>query len=96
MYKRKRNESKCDNYQGISLLAVAGKIFAKVLLSRLQLLANYITPESQCGFRASRSIIDMVLSLTQLQEKAIEQHKELHAVFVDVTKAFDSVDRNML
>ena len=51
-----------------------------------------ILPESQCGFRTGRSIIDMIFSLTQLQEKCIEQHKDLYLIFIDLTKAFDTVN----
>jgi len=52
-----------------------------------------ILPESQCGFRTGRSIIDMIFSLTQLQEKCTEQHKDLYLIFIDLTKAFDTVNR---
>ena len=34
-FKRKGNPQVCDNHRGISLLSVAGKIFARVLLNRL-------------------------------------------------------------
>ena len=55
-----------------------------------------ILPESQCGFRAGRSTIDMVFTLRQLQEKAIEQNMPLFIAFVDFSKAFDSVTRPLL
>ncbi|XP_072181238.1 uncharacterized protein [Diadema setosum] len=44
--------SDCNNYRGISLLSVVGKVFARVVLARLQSLAFRVYPESQCGFRA--------------------------------------------
>ena len=55
-----------------------------------------ILPESQCGFRAGRSTIDMIFLLRQLQEKCIEQHKDLFLIFIDPTKAFDTVSRDGL
>ena len=57
---------------------------------------NNILPEGQCGFRAGRSTMDMIFTARQLQEKCREQQCELYAVFVDLTKAFDSVDRMAL
>ena len=63
----------CNNYRGFSLLSVTGKVFAKVILIRLQKLAECVYPEPQCGFRAGRSTTDMVFSLRQLQEKCREQ-----------------------
>ena len=35
LYKGKGNRQSCDNHRGISLLSIAGKIFARVLLNRL-------------------------------------------------------------
>ena len=73
-----------------------GKVFAKVVLIRLQKLAERVYPESQCGFRAGRSIIDMVFSLRQLQKKCREQQMPLYIAFIDLTKAFDLVSRDGL
>ena len=44
-------------------------------------------------FRAGRGTMDMIFTARQLQEKCREHQRELYAVFVDLTKAFDSVDR---
>ena len=71
--------------------ALSAKVFARVILIRLQKLAERIFPESQCGFRAERSKIDMIFSLRQLQEKCREQHMPLYIAFIDLTKAFDLV-----
>ena len=38
----------------------------------------------------------MIFTARQLQEKCREHQRELYAVFVDLTKAFDSVDRSAL
>ncbi|CAG9138444.1 unnamed protein product [Plutella xylostella] len=96
LYKGKGDRGVCDNYRGISLLSVVGKAFARVILSRLHILANRVYPESQCGFRANRSTTDMIFTLRQLQEKCREQRKPLFMAFVDLNKAFDTVSRNGL
>ena len=96
LYKNKGDRSDCNNYRGISLLSTVGKVFARVVLSRLQILANRIYPESQCGFRSERSTIDMIFSVRQLQEKCREQHMPLYIAFIDLTKAFDLVSRSGL
>ena len=51
---KKGSRTEFGNYRGISMLSVAGKILAKVLLNRLQPLSESIIPETQCGFRAGR------------------------------------------
>ena len=52
LYKKKGDRGDCNNYRGISLLNIVGKLFAKVVLMKLRVLAERIYPESQCGFRA--------------------------------------------
>ena len=69
------------------------KVFVRVLLIRLQQLAERVYPESQFGFRAERSTVDMVLSLRQLQQNCIEQQMPLYIAFIDHTKASDLVSR---
>ena len=43
----------CDNWRGIALLDVIGKVVAGIIQERLQRLAEEV-PESQCGFRKGR------------------------------------------
>ena len=49
LYKNKGERNDCNNYRGISLLSIVGKVFARVILIRLQKLAERIYLESQCG-----------------------------------------------
>ena len=97
LFKNKGNRAECGNYRGISLLSIAGKILARVILNRLiSSIAEDWLPDSQCGFRPGRSTIDMVFTVRQIQEKCIEQQMDLFAVFIDLTKAFDTVNRDAL
>ncbi len=87
----------CGIYRGISLLSIAGKIFSRILLNRLSThITPEVVPETQCGFRCNRSTADMIFCLQQLQEKCIEQDRPLYMVFVDFSKAFDTVGRTGL
>ena len=96
--KRKGNRQVCDNHRGISLLCIAGKVLARILLNRLiEHLEQGLLPESQCGEgRKARGTIDMVFAARQLQEKCQEQNVDLYTTFVDLTKAFDTVSRDGL
>ena len=98
LFKRKGNAQVCDNHRGISLLSIAGKILARVLLNRLNehLERSGLLPESQYGFRKNRGTIDMIFTARQLQEKYQEQNVDLYMTFVDLTKAFDTVSREGL
>jgi exonuclease III len=97
IFKNKGDRSICGNSRGISLLSVAGKVLARVMLARLTaLIAEEIMPETQCGFRQNRSTVDMMFVSRQLMEKCREQHRTLYVAFVDLSKAFDTVDRVLL
>ena len=82
---KKGDLSSCDNWRGIALLDVVGKAVARLVQTRLQVLAEQVLPESQCGFRRQRSCTDMIFSVRQLQEKVIEHKTQGFFVFVDLT-----------
>ena len=93
---KKGDLSLCDNWRGISLLDVGGKLFAKVVQQRLQSVAEKVLPETQCGFRSGRGCTDMIFCARQLMEKAIEHNTKLFLLFIDLKKAYDSVPREAL
>ena len=78
IYKKKGDRATCGNSRGISLLSVAGKVLAKVLLTRLnKSIVDEVCPESQCGFRRERGTVDMIFVARQLQEKCREQNRNM-------------------
>ena len=90
-YQKKGDLRVCDNWRGISLLDVMGKLFARVLQQRLQAVAEEELAESQCGFRRGRGCTDMIFCARQLIEKTLEHDDTLYLTFVDLRKAYDSV-----
>ena len=70
---KKKDQTECGNYRGISLVAHAGKILLKIITRRL---SEYycecvgILPEEQSAFRPNRSTTDMMLVIRRLQELA--------------------------
>ena len=73
LYKNKGEKSDCSNYRSITLLSMAGKLLARVVLDRLTpTIAEENLPESQCGFRTNRGTTDMIFVLRQIQEKCKE------------------------
>ena len=91
---KKGDRTDYGNYRRISLLSIAGKIFARILLNRLPThITPEVVPDAQSGFRGNRSTVDMIYCLRQLREKCSEQDRPLYIVFVDFSKAFDTVGR---
>ena len=73
LFKSRDSKTDCGNYRGISLLSVAWKILAQVILNRLITnISEEDLLEAQCGFRPNRSTTDMIFSVRQVQEKCIE------------------------
>ena len=94
---KKGNKQLCDNYRGISLLAIAGNILARVMLNRLIVhLEHGLLPGSQCGYRGGRGTVEMIFAARQLQEKCQEPYEDHFVTFIDLTKAFDTVFRDGL
>ena len=90
---KKGDLTRCDNWRGISLLDVVGKVAARILQGRLQELAEEVLPESQCGFRKGRGCSDMIFTVRQ---QANEHKAKIFLVFIDLRKAYDSVPREAL
>ena len=93
---KKGDLSLCDNWRGINLLDVMGKLFARVINDRLQLVVEEVISGTQCGFRTGRGCVDMIFCVHQLVEKAIEHNTEVFLLFVNLRKAYDSVPRRAL
>ena len=96
LYKYKGSKADCGNYRGISILSLAETIFARIILNRLIAVSEANLPEAQCGFRPGRSTVNMIFTVRQVQEKCLEQNLDLHSVFIVLTKAFDTVNREAL
>lgn len=82
----------------MSLLPFFSKVFEKLLETRLANYLNkfHILSPSQFGFRAAYSTDLALLSLNDKLKKAIDGGYYAGAVFVDFTKAFDTINHHIL
>ena len=92
-----KNRTECCNYRCISLVAHDGKILLMIIARSLSEYCERvgILPEEQSGFRPNRSTTDMMFMVCRLQELAREKRIPLYVCFIDLTKAYDSVDRTL-
>ena len=76
----------------------AGKVLLKVVARRLSAYceAKGLLPEEQCGFRPDRSSTDTMFVVRRLQEVGRKAGVSLLMCFVDLQKAYDTVDRTLL
>ena len=95
---KKKDRTECGSYRGISLVAHAGNILLKIITRRLSECCERvgILPEEQSGFRPNRSTTDMMFVIRRFHELARKKRISLYVCFIDLTKAYDSVDRTFL
>jgi hypothetical protein len=86
------------NYRPISTLSVFNKVFEKILHSRLVnfFTLNNVLTDSQYGFRKKRNTTLAIFSLVQDLLKSFNKKKYTICLFLDLRKAFDTVDRVIL
>ncbi len=90
----KRKE--CNNYRGISLLSVPGKVYGRILNERMMKITDMNVGDEQGGFRKGRGCVDQIFVVKILVEKYLEKNRKLFAAFMDLEKAYDRVDRKGL
>ena len=93
---KKGDLSSCNNWRGIMLLSIPGKILSRIILERLKRALDKTLRNEQAGFRQDRSCTDHIATMRIIIEQSLEWQTLLYAVFVDFQKAFDSVDRNVI
>ena len=95
---KKGDTNEPSNYRGITLLSTLGKLFTRILNNRLNDWAeNYnIYIEAQAGFRKNMSTTDNVFVINSLITHVLNSNEKLYCAFVDFTKAFDFVVRDIL
>ena len=92
------NKSDFSNYRPISLLSQFSNKFEKIFNERLQqfLNANNKLSNSQYGFRAHLSTVHAALELTGSISNSIDSKQHCAGVFIDLKKAFDTVNHKLL
>jgi hypothetical protein len=80
-----------NDYRGILLLRVPGKIYSRIFETRLRQEMENKLKETQNGFRPGRSVQDHIFTLRQVIEKVIAYDRELCLCFIDLEKAFDRI-----
>ena len=95
---KKDSKSIAANYRPISLLSNINKIFEKLIHKRVYsfLEQNKCIYNMQFGFRKKHSTNDALMSITEKIKSAVKNKDIAVGVFVDLQKAFDTVNHNIL
>ena len=95
---KKGDNTFCSNYRPISILSVFSKIFEKLVYNRLMafLDKNKILYNKQFGFRQGYGTDMALLEFVNNISLAFEDKKIVLGLFLDLSKAFDSIDHDIL
>ena len=87
-----------SNYRPISILPQFSKVLEKLFCNRLDNFLDKcnILNENQYGFRSNRSTSYALLELMEKITDSIDKKKYIVGVFIDLKKAFDTIDHSIL
>lgn len=87
-----------DNYRPISILPVLSKIFERILHIQLTeyFTENKLFYDGQYGFRQNHSTEYAALELTDYVMQNLENRKHVFSIFMDLSKAFDCLNHDIL
>lgn len=90
--------SSFNNYRPISVLSAINKVFEKLLFNRLTtfLNSNNFFCHQQYGFRERSSTFNAVVDLVNKIQHDLDNRDDVLGLFLDLSKAFDTVDRRIL
>ena len=92
------SRSDVNNYRPISLLSVFSKILEKLMHNRLYsfLEQNNVIYYSQFGFQKNKSTQHSLIEIVEKVRNCIENKKYGCGIFIDLKKAFDTVNHDIL
>ena len=81
------------SYRPISILNAINKVFERILHTQLMryIEINNILPNFQFGYRKNHNTCQAVLTFAKEIEKTLDKKQSAIAVFMDLSKAFDTV-----
>lgn len=87
-----------ENYRPISLLPQFSKIITRLFVKQLDnFIEKYeLLNEEQYGFRKNRTTMYAVMKMVEETAEASDKNEYSVDIFIDLRKAFDTVDHNHL
>ena len=96
IWKKKGSALDPEKHRGISNSSILCKIGMNIILKRTSEFYEKQLKRTQFGFRSGVGCNDGIYMLKQLQEIASMSKKQLYTCFIDLTPAFDHVNRDFL
>lgn len=88
--------SKIENYRQISILSCLAKVMDNLMSQRLTCAFKNIISDKQHGFLKGRSTTTNLMEFVSKVTKSMEARKQVDALYLDFSKAFDSLNHQLL
>jgi Reverse transcriptase (RNA-dependent DNA polymerase) len=98
IYKGKGSRRTPENYRSIAITPPFTKLLMATMNQRLTSVADALDlhAPTQAGFRSHHSTIEQVLILQTILQHSIRAKRTLGLAFIDLKRAYDSIDREKL
>ena len=98
LFKKAGSRSDPSNYRPISIIPVVAKVFEQIIYDQLYhyLNENNLLSRHQSGFRSLHSTVTALIEATDNWSLNIDRGFVNAVVFLDLKKAFDTVDHSIL
>ena len=95
---KKGDRELLKNYRPVSTLPIFGKIFEKIICTRIYnfFSSNNLLSDCQFGYRKKHSTGHAIHHSVNIIKDALADKKHVIAIFVDLSKAFDTIDHKIL
>ena len=95
-FSKKGDLGLAKNYRGITFTSIAAKIYNALLRNHIEHKIDNILKKNQNGFQRNRSTTSQILTIRRILEGVWAKNLQVTLLFVDFTKAFDSIHRGKM
>ena len=93
---KKGNKSMKENYRPVSILSSFSKIFEKIIYNDISKYMEDKLSPYLCGFRKGFSTQYCMIIMLEIWKKALDNKNIAGALLTDLSKAFDSLNHELL
>ena len=93
---KKDKDTRKENYRPVSVLTALSKVYEKVMYDQLYNTSCRHLSQNLSGFLKNHSCCTALLKMTEDWRRSLDNRESAMAVAVDLSKAFDSINHNLL
>ena len=85
-----------ENHRPVSLLPHISKVFERVIYKQINNFMENKISKCVTGFRKSHGTQHSLIAMLEKWKKALDKEENLSAIFMDISKAFDTINHDLL